>query len=147
MGDFMAGNGRRASGASNTLLSAPESPLGPELPEASQVLPNNHEWLPFVRNCYNEFRSSPQAQLCRTAPMWQQLIISYVMMNEMLLSGRFATMSPEIRQIWSQYGFTPASLRALKMDVPEANDMSVGEGAHANAVDFAEFKRRRMGVG
>lgn len=144
----MAGNGRRAKGDSGTVLQSPDSPLGPELPEASQILPKNHEWLPIVRKWYDEFRVSPQAQLVRTDPMWMMLQIAFVQVNEMLLTGRFATMSPEIRQIFGQYGFTPASLRAMKMDTPEAHDLSAGtRQASANVVSMAEFQQRRLGVG
>ena len=107
----MAGNNRRAAGSSGGVLKAPDRPLGPELPDASQILPKNHEWLPIVQHWYDEFRVSPQAQLVRTSPMWMSLQLAFVQINEMLLTGRFATMSPEVRQLMGQFGWTPASLR------------------------------------
>lgn len=143
----MAGNGRRASGGSNGVLKRPDKPLGPELPDAPQVLPNNHEWLPIVRHWYNEFRVSPQAELVRSEPMWMAVTIAFVQLNEMLISGKFATMSPEVRQLFGQFGWTPAALRALKFDIPLADDLSAGVAdMTGKSVDFAEFKKRRAAI-
>ncbi|MDK6664343.1 phage terminase small subunit [Alloscardovia omnicolens] len=142
----MAGNNRRAAGSSGGVLKAPDRPLGPELPDASQILPKNHEWLPIVQHWYDEFRVSPQAQLVRTSPMWMSLQLAFVQINEMLLTGRFATMSPEVRQLMGQFGWTPASLRAMKLDKPLADDYAagVGDGEHGKprGNDMEEFKRR-----
>ena len=75
--------------------------------------------------------------------MWMSLQLAFVQINEMLLTGRFATMSPEVRQLMGQFGWTPASLRAMKLDKPLADDYAagVGDGEHGKPCGGLKLSR------
>lgn len=149
----MAGNGRRAKGlaSSTPVLRAPEGPLGPELPDGPSVLPRGREWKPIVVKWYEDFRRSPQASLVRSDAMWMAVQVGFVELDEMLTTGRFGSLGPEVRQLFSQFGWSPASLRAMKFDIPDADDHAAGvgsaDGLDGVSVDFEEYRRRRRAVG
>lgn len=128
---------------SNQVLRCPDVKLGPELPPGSQILPKGREWKPIILKWYDEFRSSPNAMLCRTDPMWMGVILAFAQLDEMLVSGRYATLGPVVRQLFDQYGWTPMSLRALKFDVPEANDHAAApEGGTGKVINMEEWRRK-----
>ncbi|NMN02774.1 hypothetical protein [Bifidobacterium panos] len=143
----MAGNSRGAQKRGNDVpvLRKPGEPLGPELPE--NLL--KHDWLPWVRQQYELFRSSPQAALLRTDVMWTFAVVAFAELNEMFVTGRFGSMGPEVRQMFAQVGWSPLSLRALKIDVPEPDDLAAGDdGAAGNVVvDFEAFRKRMEAAG
>ena len=145
----MAGNGRKAhkdAGGNSPVLRKPDGMTGPDLPE--NVLSKNRSWHPQVLKWYDEFRQSPQASLIRSDPMWMALQVAFIELDEMIHTGRYGSMGPEVRQMFAQFGCTPASLRAMRFDVPEADDLSASEnGESANVTDFEEFRRRQGAVG
>ena len=145
----MAGNGRKAhkdAGGNSPVLRKPDGMTGPDLPE--NVLSKNRSWHPQVLKWYDEFRQSPQASLIRSDPMWMALQVAFIELDEMIHTGRYGPMGPEVRQMFAQFGWTPASLRAMRFDVPEADDLSASEnGESANVTDFEEFRRRQGAVG
>lgn len=145
----MAGNGRKAhkdAGGNSPVLRKPDGMTGPDLPE--NVLSKNRSWHPQVLKWYDEFRQSPQASLIRSDPMWMALQVAFIELDEMIHTGRYGSMGPEVRQMFAQFGWTPASLRAMRFDVPEADDLSASEnGESANVTDFEEFRRRQGAVG
>lgn len=119
---------------------------GPDLPE--NVLSKNRSWHPQVLKWYDEFRQSPQASLIRSDPMWMALQVAFIELDEMIHTGRYGSMGPEVRQMFAQFGWTPASLRAMRFDVPEADDLAASEnGKTPNVSEFEEFRRRMGAVG
>lgn len=145
----MAGNGRKAhkdAGGTNPVLRKPDGMVGPDLPEG--VLSKNRSWNPHVVDWYDQFRMSPQASLIRSDPMWMALQVAFIELDEMIYTGRYGSMGPEVRQMFAQFGWTPASLRAMRFDVPEADDLSASENGETGAmIDFEDFRRRQGAVG
>lgn len=129
------------------VLERPDGPLGPELPPGPMILPKNREWKPIVVKWYEEFRRSPNASLCRTEPMWMAVILAFAELDEMLASGKYATLGPVVRQMFDQFGWTPMSLRALKFDDIKSDDYAASDGSGTNVVDFQSYRNRRRAAG
>lgn len=130
------------------VLERPDGPVGPELPPGPQLLPKGREWKPIVVKWYEEFRRSPNATLCRTQPQWMAVQLAFAELDEMLVSGRYATLGPVVRQMFDQFGWTPLSLRALKFDDIEPDDYSASSShSHGNVVDMDSYRRRIKAAG
>ena len=116
----MAGNGRRASKiAAMPLLSSPEEPVGPELPD---VRPDTgDEWLPVTRRWYEDLRRSPLAQRMGVGPDWDFVLDTALLKDDFKRSrkGR-AILAAEIRQREAMIGVTPKARNDLKFDAPQA---------------------------
>lgn len=129
---------------SNQILEVPDGKLGPDLPDASFMFPKGGEWSPLVEHWYEEFRKSPNASILRTAPAWMAVQLGFATINEMIWSKRYATLMPVVRQLFDELGWTPASLRALKFDVPESNDHAATDGSNHAVIQDIDAWRRKL---
>lgn len=137
----MAGNGRKAAkpktGGSYEvgapLAEVPEDwtfeelePIGPELPDASELNLLDGVWSPFVRKYYDAFRRTPQARQLRTKWEWWNFFYKLAVMDKSIKKRSYDGLAPEMRQSMNQYGDTPDAKRKLKMEESQANDMAAG---------------------
>lgn len=140
--------GRKTSDSGNQVLEIPDGKLGPDLPPANQIFPKGGEWLPLVAHWYEEYRRSPNASMLRSAPSWMAAQLGFATINEMLSTRRYATLMPVVRQLFDELGWTPASMRALKFDVPEADDHAASDGSnHAVIQDIDAWRRKIEAAG
>lgn len=144
----MAGNGRRASKiAAMPLLSSPEEPVGPELPD---VRPDTgDEWLPVTRRWYEDLRRSPLAQRMGVGPDWDFVLDTALLKDDFKRSrkGR-AILAAEIRQREAMIGVTPKARNDLKFDAPQANDLKASSySGSSNVISMEEVRRQRRAVG
>ena len=163
----MAGNGRRSSkgkpkGVSNVgggfedvkplegLASDWEfeelEPIGPDLPDATELNLIDGNWSLFVRKYYESFRRSPQARQLHTQWEWLNFIYKMAVMDKSIKKRSYDGLAPEMRQSMNQYGDTPDAKRKLKFDVPEADDNAAGVNGFQIRNDMEDFKRRRAGI-
>lgn len=122
-------------------------PIGPDLPDATQLNLIDGIWSPFVREYYEDFRRSPQARQLRTKWEWKTFIYKMAVMDKSIKKRSYDGLAPEMRQSMNQYGDTPESKRKLKFDVPEANDMAAGVTGFQIRNDIADYKARRAAIG
>lgn len=132
---------------SRQVLERPDGPLGPELPPGPQILPKGREWKPIVVKWYDEFRCSPNASLVRTAPMWMAVQLAFAELDEMLSTGKYATLGPVVRQMFDQFGWTPLSLRSLKFDDIQPEDYAASAGGEGKVVDMEWYRKRILAAG
>ena len=141
----MAGNNRRAGRVNEVqILSDPDRPMGPELPE---LRPDTwEEWGARARNMYENFRTSPLAMRMGCAPDWDFLMETVLLEDDFWKArkGR-AILAAELRQRWAMLGVTPEARVRLKFDTPQPDDLSVGAagGVGANVVRMEDFWERR----
>ena len=137
----MAGNGRTAAKPKTgggyeggaPLAEVPEDwtfeelePIGPELPDASELNLLDGVWSPFVRKYYDAFRRTPQARQLRTKWEWWNFFYKLAVMDKSIKKRSYDGLAPEMRQSMNQYGDTPDAKRKLKMEESQANDMAAG---------------------
>ena len=82
--------------------------------------------------------------MLRSAPSWMAVQWGFATINEMLSTRRYATLMPVVRQLFDELGWTPASMRALKFDVPEADDHAASEGANQAVIQDIDAWRRKI---
>ncbi|NMM98145.1 hypothetical protein [Bifidobacterium olomucense] len=137
----MAGNGRKAAkprvggdyANATPLGNVPEDwtfeelePIGPDLPDATELNLIDGTWSKFVRKYYEAFRKTPQARQLRTEWEWWNFFYKLAVMDKSIKKRSYDGLAPEMRQSMNQYGDTPDAKRKLKMEEPKANDMAAG---------------------
>jgi len=92
---------------------------GPELPES-------YDWCRETRRWYNEFRDSPNAQLCEDSD-WEHIYIAALLHNRLwqnrgkdLSPSEMTNLSKEIRTRMSPYGYTNEDRLRLNIEISEA---------------------------
>lgn len=163
----MAGNGRRSAKGKGKSLPAvgggfdevkpldglkPDwefeelEPIGPDLPDATELNLIDGNWSLFVRKYYESFRRSPQARQLRTQWEWLNFIYKMAVMDKSIKKRSYDGLAPEMRQSMNQYGDTPDAKRKLKFDVPEADDNAAGVNGFHLRNDIEDYKQRRAGL-
>lgn len=158
----MAGNGRRAARpdvgggfhSENPLQGLPADwefeelePVGPDLPDATELNLIDGVWSVFVRRYYEYFRRTPQARKLRTRWEWMNFIYKMAVMDKSIKKRSYDGLAPEMRQSMNQYGDTPEAKLKLKMDATEPDDAAAGVTGYRIRNDIEDYKRRRMAVG
>ena len=113
----MAGNGRKAAkpktgggyASEAPLDKVPEDwtfeelePIGPELPDASELNLLDGVWSPFVRKYYDAFRRTPQARQLRTKWEWWNFFYKLAVMDKSIKKRSYDGLAPEMRQSMNQ---------------------------------------------
>jgi len=140
---LMAGNGRRSKKLAQPVLTTDGDLRGPELPDGPTVLPREQEWHPLILKMWEDLRRSPQAQRMGTDLDWDAALLTMIIADQALKTGKWATAAPEVRMRMNQFGDTPAARNSLKFDTPGADDLAAGVTSGSNIVDFSEMQRRR----
>lgn len=158
----MAGNGRRAARpdvgggfqSEDPLEGLPANwefeelePVGPPLPDATELNLIDGVWSKFVREYYESFRRTPQARNLRTKWEWKNFIYKMAVMDKSIKKRSYDGLAPEMRQSMNQYGDTPEAKAKLKMDKLEANDEAAGVTGYQLHNDIDDYRRRRAAVG
>lgn len=157
----MAGNGRKAARPNlgggftveDPLQGLPQDwqfeelePIGPELPDATELNLIDGTWSRFVRMYYEAFRRSPQARKLRTKWEWLNFIYKLAVMDKSIKKRSYDGLAPEMRQSMNQYGDTPEAKAKLKMDANEPDDMAAGVTGFQLNNDPGDYARRMQAL-
>ena len=87
----MAGNGRRSKKLAQPVLTTDGDLRGPELPDGPTVLPREQEWHPLILKMWEDLRRSPQAQRMGTDLDWDAALLTMIIADQALKTGKWAT--------------------------------------------------------